>query len=152
MTIQIDSREHQKAIKKIVAEFDQRGIKHPISKLLVGDYMNYDNPRLVIDRKQNLTEVCQNVCQDHERFKRELLRAKENGIKVVFLVEHGPSIKTLEDIIFWENPRLKSSPKAMTGEHLYRILSTIERKYDTKFYFCDKGQTGRRIVEMLSHE
>lgn len=152
MTIQIDSREHQKAIKKIVAEFDQRGIKHPISKLLVGDYMNYDNPRLVIDRKQNLTEVCQNVCQDHERFKRELIRAKENGIKVIFLVEHGPAIKTLEDIIFWENPRLKSSPKAMTGEHLYRILSTIERKYDTKFYFCDKSQTGRRIVEMLSHE
>ena len=56
MTIQIDSREKARAIQKIVEEFDRRGIRHPVSKLMVGDYMNYDNPRLVIDRKQNLTE------------------------------------------------------------------------------------------------
>lgn len=73
MIIQIDSREKAKAIQKIVAEFDRMGIKHPVSKLMVGDYMNYDNPRLIVDRKQNLTELCSNVCQDHERFRRELL-------------------------------------------------------------------------------
>ena len=55
MVIQIDSREKARAIKKIVEEFDRKGIKHPVSKLMVGDYMNYDNPRLIIDRKQNLS-------------------------------------------------------------------------------------------------
>ena len=51
MIIQIDSREKARAIKKIVEAFDQCGINHPVSKLMVGDYMNYDNPRLIIDRK-----------------------------------------------------------------------------------------------------
>lgn len=152
MVIQIDSREKTKAIKKILAEFDKQGIKHPVSKLFVGDYQNFDNPRLVVDRKQNLSEVCSNVCQDHERFRRELQRANDNEIKVVFLVEHGADIQELEDVIFWENPRLKKSPKAMTGEVLYRILSTIERKYDTEFVFCTKEETGKKIIEILSRD
>ena len=74
--IQIDSREKARAIKDIVAEFDRQGITHPVSKLMVGDYMNYDNPRLIIDRKQNLSELCNNVCNDHERFRRELVLAQ----------------------------------------------------------------------------
>lgn len=70
MIIQIDSREKARAITKIVAEFDRQNITHPVSKLMVGDYMNYDNPRLIIDRKQNLSELCNNVCNDHDRFRR----------------------------------------------------------------------------------
>ena len=50
MVIQIDSREKARAIQKIVEEFDRQGVRHPVSKLIVGDYMNYDNPRLIIDR------------------------------------------------------------------------------------------------------
>ena len=86
MIIQIDSREKARAIKKIVEEFDKQGITHPVSKLMVGDYMNYDNPRLIIDRKQNLTELCSNVCSDHARFRRELVLAQENEIQLVILV------------------------------------------------------------------
>ena len=52
MNIQIDSREKARAIRKIVAEFDRQGVDHFVSKLYVGDYMNYDNPRLIIDRKR----------------------------------------------------------------------------------------------------
>lgn len=75
MDIQIDTREKQRAIRKIIKTFDDNGVKHFSSKLLVGDYMSLDNPRLIIDRKQNLQELCGNVCQQHERFKRELLKA-----------------------------------------------------------------------------
>ena len=96
MIIQIDSREKARAIKKIVEEFNRQGVRHPVSKLMVGDYMNYDNPRLIIDRKQNLTELCSNVCQDHDRFRRELIKAQENDIKMVFLVEHGKGIRSEE--------------------------------------------------------
>ena len=74
MDIQIDSREKARAIKKIIKIFDENGIKHFSSKLLVGDYMSLDNPRLIIDRKQNLQELCGNVCQQHERFKKELMK------------------------------------------------------------------------------
>ena len=53
MDIQIDSREKARAIKKIIKIFDENGIKHFSSKLLVGDYMSLDNPRLIIDRKES---------------------------------------------------------------------------------------------------
>lgn len=161
MVIQIDSREKERAIKKIVAEFDRQGIRHPVSKLLVGDYMNYDNPRLIIDRKQNLTELCSNVCQGHDRFRRELVRAQENEIRLIFLVEHGKGVERLQDVIWWDNPRSvrrvrgddgkwrEISTKAMQGEVLYKILCTLERKYGCRFLFCEKEDTGRRIIELL---
>lgn len=149
MVIQIDSREKAKAIKKIIAEFDKQGIKYYTSKLWAGDYMSLDNPRVIVDRKQNLSELCQNVCQDHDRFRRELVRAQENGIQLIILCEHGKDIESLEDIIFWENPRLKKSPKATTGQTLYNILSTLNRKYGVQFEFCTKEQTGKRIIELL---
>lgn len=160
MIIQIDSREKAKAIQKIIEEFDRQGIKHPVSKLMVGDYMNYDNPRVIVDRKQNLTEVCSNVCQDHDRFRRELLLAKENGIQLIILCEHGKDINSLEDVIFWKNPRSEKRKKidgkwqtvntnAMKGDVLYKILTTLEEKYGVRFEFCDKEETGRKIVEIL---
>lgn len=161
MVILIDSREKARAIKDIVAEFDSRGIKHYSSKLFVGDYMSLDNPKVIIDRKQNLTELTSNVCQDHERFRRELQRAKDAGIQLIILVEHGKDINCLEDIIFWENPRRHKrikkdgkwqtfETKAMKGETLYKVLQTQQRKYGVKFEFCDKADTGKRIIEALS--
>ena len=147
MVIQVDSREKDRAIKKILEEFDRQGVKHPISKLMVGDYMNYDNPRLIVDRKQNLSEVCNNVCQDHERFRQELIRAQAYGIRLVILVEHGKGIRCLEDVIWWVNPR---GGKSMQGDVLYKIMKTQERKYGIKYLFCDKRQTGRRIIEILT--
>ena len=163
MIIQIDSREKAKAIQKIIAEFDRQGIKHPVSKLMVGDYMNYDNPRVIVDRKQNLTEVCSNVCQDHDRFRRELVLAKDNGIQLIILCEHGKDIKSLEDVIFWQNPRSEKRKKidgkwqtvhtnAMKGDVLYKILTTLQEKYGVRFEFCDKDETGKRIVELLEIE
>ena len=149
MTIQIDTREKQKAIQKIVAEFDKREISYFSSKLYVGDYMNLDNPRIIIDRKQNLAELCQNVVQGHKRFTRELQRAVDAGIKLIILCEHGGSIKKLEDVINWKNPRLKISPMAVSGERLYKILYSIQTKYNVDFLFCDKRNTGKRIIELL---
>lgn len=149
MTIQIDTREKARAIKQIMSYFDEMGIQHYTSKLYVGDYMSLDNPRVIIDRKQNLQEICGNVCQQHERFINELKRAKENGIKVIILCEHGGNIKSLEDVREWVNPRLRTSPKAVSGKQLFKILFTIKQKYDVDFVFCDKRMTGYKIIELL---
>ena len=151
MIIQLDSREKARAIQKILAEFENQGIKHFVSKLPVGDYMNLDNPKTVVDRKQSLAEVAVNVGQDHARFKRELERAQEYGIHLIFLVEHGGSIKTLEDVQSWNNPRLKEHPLALTGTRLYKIMLTMQNKYGIEWLFCDKRCTGKRIIELLSN-
>ena len=162
MNIQIDSREKARAIRVIVEEFDRRGVDHFVSKLYVGDYMNYDNPRLIIDRKQNLTELCSNVCQGHSRFRNEILRAQEHGIQMIILCEHGKGIEQLEDVIWWDNPRrhkrfvdpetgqwTERETKAITGDNLYKILRTFQEKYGCLFLFCDKKDTGKRIIELL---
>lgn len=163
MIIQIDSREKARAITKIVAEFDRQNITHPVSKLMVGDYMNYDNPRLIIDRKQNLSELCNNVCNDHDRFRRELILAQKNEIQLVILVEHGKGITCLQDVAWWDNPRRWKrqrnrvtgkwedvETKAMTGDVLYKILCTQEQKYGCRFLFCDKDETGKEIIRILA--
>lgn len=149
MTIQIDSREKPKAIRNICYEFTRQGAQYFVSKLPCGDYCSLDNARFCIDRKQNLNELVGNVCQQHQRFIRELRRAQDIGIRLVFLVEHSTEIRTLEDVRAWRNPRLDESPLAVSGERLYKILSTLEARYNTKFYFCTKAQTGKRIIELL---
>ena len=147
--IQVDSREKARAIKSILAEFDRQKAQYYISKLYVGDYMNLSNPRLIIDRKQNLSEVYSNLCQQHKRFTDELQRAQEAGIKLIILVEHGCGIKTLEDVKGWYNPRLKVSPYAWDGLRLFKVMYTVQKKYNTEFLFCDKRQTGKKIIELL---
>ena len=150
MTIQIDTREKERAVKKILAEFDRRNITHISSKLYVGDYMSFDNPRVIIDRKQNLLEICTNVCQQKKRFTAELARASQAGIKLIILCEHSKDIKTLDDVKKWVNPRLKESPMAVSGERLYKILLSLKNRYNVEFEFCDKINTGSRIIELLT--
>lgn len=164
MQIQIDTREKKKELERIHKQFDYLGIQYFSSKLYVGDYMNLDNPRLVIDRKKDLQELCTNVCQQHERFRAELVRALDHDIRIIILCEHGSGIESLEDVFFWENPKRKpskwimkdghpekvpESPNALTGKQLYKSLYTIQTRYNVRFEFCSPSQTGRRIMELL---
>ena len=151
MTIQIDSREHKWEMARIQRQLTAEGCKTIVSKLYVGDYQSLDNPRLVVDRKKDLQELCGNVCQQHERFRKELIRAIDAGISLIILVEHGSDVQTLEDVYFWDNPRRKDSPKATSGESLYRSLMTIRDKYNVRFEFCTKEETGKKIMELLSN-
>ena len=150
LTIIEDSREKPQAVLKINSYFEKIGARVIRSKMYVGDYQFMCNPYLVIDRKQNLNELCNNVVQDHKRFTDELKRAEEVGISVVVLVEHGAEVKCIDDMQKWENPRLKESLLAVSGERLYKILKAIEYSYHCRFEFCTKAQTGRRIVEILT--
>lgn len=164
MQVQVDTREHAKEWERIKWQFDALGVQYFRSKMYVGDYQSLDNPRLVIDRKKDLQEICGNVCQQHERFKAELLRAKEQGIKLVILCEHGADIKSLEDVYFWQNPRKYQirwktvngkrvkdviSAKAVDGNQLYKSLCTIRDRYNVDFVFCRKEETGQKIIDIL---
>ena len=147
MIIQIDTREKARAIQQIKAEFSRRGIETITSKLYVGDYARIDNMTTVIDRKQNLNELAGNVIE--KRFHAEIQRAHAHGIKIIFLVEHGRGVKDLIDVLFWENPRLKESPRCISGEHLFKSMVTISERYNVEWQFCDKRSTGKRIIQIL---
>lgn len=147
--IQIDTREHAHAIRRILKTFDETGVEYFFSKLYVGDYQRLDNGLLVVDRKQNLAEIAGNLTQQHERFRSELERAKKAKIRVVVLCEHGGQIRSLEDVAEWKNPRLRESPQAITGERMAKVMRTMSERYGVEWQFCDKRQTGRRIIEIL---
>ena len=54
----VDSRE--KKWQHIEKYFQQHGILYQIQKLDIADYMLEGQDKLVIDRKQNLDELCSN--------------------------------------------------------------------------------------------
>ena len=146
MIIQIDTREQK--YDHVQRYFDSQGIKTVRSKCVVGDYVNLENPMVVIDRKQSLQEVAGNVCQQHERFVRELELARELGYRLIVLIEED-SIKTLSEVVTWYNWRRKKNPKAISGKQLFKIMSTMAEKYGVEWMFTTKRDCGKRIVELL---
>lgn len=151
MQIQVDSREKVHAIEKILCEFQRQDIKYFVSKLYIGDYCSLTNPLVLIDRKQNIQEIAQNATIGHDRFKRELLRLDEIGAKMYILIEQdridGKRIEGLEDVILWE-------PKHGTimGDRIYRVLRSWQNKHNVEYVFCNKKQTGAKIIELLRKE
>lgn len=149
MQIQIDTREKDRAIKKIIEYFDRNDVKHFSSKLYVGDYVNMENPLVFIDRKQNIAEIAKNATSDHKRVKRELERLDEIGGKMFFLIEQeaicGKTIEGLEDVMMWR-------PKFGTieGVTVYKILASWRARHNIEFVFCSKRNTGREIVRLLT--
>ena len=151
----VDSREKPKAIKGTLSYLEKHEIPYTVSKLLFGDYMDYNRPGLVIDRKQNIAELAKNCTSEHERFRRELERTKMAGAELVILVEQNRykdrgkwvEVNSIEDMIFWTSPRT-----VVTGEKVFRVLKSWCAKYPLRVEFCDKRSTGRRIVEILYEE
>ena len=163
MIILEDTRQQASKHKYKHKWFEENGIEVIRTKLMCGDYTLPTNQSICVDTKFSILEICGNVCQQHDRFRRELLRSKEAGIKLVILVENEDDVSCLEDIIFWENPRRHMRKKvdgkwqsiktnATTGETLYKILTTLQEKYGCEFQFCTKEETGKRILEILSND
>ena len=153
MVVQIDTREKPKAIAAILEEFDRQGVRSIRSKMYVGDYMDIENPHIVIDRKQSILEIAGNATSQHDRFKRELMRLNDIGASMVVLIEQNRykdvrgewvTVREISDLIGWKNPR-----GMVDGPRIYQILNAWEHKHPVRFEFCRSDQTGRRILEIL---
>lgn len=148
----VDSREKPKAIKTILKEFEREGVPYSVTKLFIGDYQDYGNPFLIIDRKQSIQELAANCTRDHDRFKRELERAKAVGARLIILVEQNRykdrdkwiHVEDVSDLMLWSSPHT-----TIRGEKVFRVLRAWMAKYDIDVVFCDKRQTGKKILEIL---
>lgn len=154
-TIQIDTREKQRAIDKILKTFDDNEVAYIQSKMYVGDYCVLENPLVIIDRKQNIAEIAANATSGHGRVKRELQRLDKMGGYMIFLIEQKTytdpngvkrECNSLEDIMFWENKY-----GSVNGLQVYKILDAWQHKHNIAFRFCDKRSTGRVILEILEN-
>lgn len=145
MKIIIDSRE--KKCDHIKAWFEKSGIEYEVKKLDVGDFMLPDNPKVSVDRKQNLSELSRNLTNkaDHSRFWKEVRRAREQSIKLYILCEHGGKIKSIQDVALWNDKY-----SGVNGRHLMDEIYRVHISYGVDFLFCDKRCTARKIVEILT--
>ena len=127
----------------------EQGHKVVRSKMFVGDVTLLQNQSVCIDLKRDLQEVVGNVAQQHKRFSDECERAKQAGIQLYILIEHGNGIKSIEDVKTWENPRLKVSPYCISGPKLHKIMLTYCEKYGVEWFFCERHQTGEYVENLL---
>ncbi|MEG2229961.1 MAG: ERCC4 domain-containing protein [Bacilli bacterium] len=133
----------------ILKYFDKVGKDYIISKLDAGDYMLYKRPEVIIDKKDNLLELCGNLTQtkEHERIKRELSRAKENGCRRFIFLVCDSHIHVLSDVKTWSNINTRVS-----GETLYKVLKTMIERYEFEVVFCGRKDFGKNIIEILGGE
>ena len=106
--------------------------------------------KIIIERKKDLNELCCNLFdkKDSEgltRFERELKRAKEQGIKVILLVEvEDMHSKILSSKYFRFDKASKVSPKAFNS-----ILRTLQARYNISIEYCNKRDSARLIHDIL---
>ena len=150
MIIACDTREKARAIDGIIKEFDNQGIKHISTKLYAADYMSWDNPRYLIDRKQNIRELATNCTTEQKRLERELDKLIELDAHMTFLITQdrigNKRIKSLEDLILWQPPKGHGT---VNGETVFRKLRRWERMYPIDFQFCSKAEAGKVIIKLL---
>ena len=163
-TIICDTRQKLKHHEQKEQYFKEHGFNVLRTKLPCGDYAKLNDMSVVVDTKQDLQECINNICgKEHDRFRRECQLAKENGIKLIILVEQD-GIGSMRDVRFWKNPRLdiycyrtingvrtrvRKYPKATKGITLMKAMLTMQLRYDVEFQFCNKADAGRRVLELL---
>ena len=170
VTIIQDTREQASKHNHVLDGFKQFGIKVIRSKLPFGDYTRIDNMTTIIDTKKDLSEVYNNMIQQHERFTNECKAAFSAGVHLVILVEH-PGIHSVQDVALWKNPRtiiwerLRDAHKQgkklnqllaprppVSSERLSKAMQTQADRYHIEWRFCDKADTARTICEILGIE
>lgn len=144
---------------------DKHGTKHACwaadgvalirSKLAFGDYAL--PPVASVDTKASIQELASNVFNEHERFRRELVAARDAGCLLVVLTENVHGIASLADLAAWREPaaefaRRKHAQRRIEGSRLAKACATMEKKYGARFEFCAPDESARRIVEILTTE
>lgn len=131
--------------------------------LKVGDYtiavqlpnkevVNFKD-KVVVERKADLNELCCNLFdkKDEEgftRFERELIRAKEQGIKVYLVIETTDMhSKILSSNHFRYDKASKVSPASFNA-----ILMALCSRYNINVWYTDKANSGRLIHDILYYE
>ena len=166
-----DTRQQAEKHDKKHEWFAQHGIEIRRTKLYAGDYTLPTNQSICIDTKKDIGELINDLQADHVRFRNELLRSKEAGIKLYILVENdfqwivktknifNSPVRCIADLNHWKNPRAfirkngqQAYPNCAKGSWLAKVCTTCEEKYGCKFVFCKPDEAAEIIVKILTGE
>lgn len=148
--------------------FAKNGIEVRRTKLYVGDYTLPTDQTVCIDTKKDFQEIIGNLTEQHDRLVEETERAREAGVRLIYLIENeggevkkgtnifNPVITKLEDVHKWKNPRLfifqsgrQKYPRATKGITLQKMLYSFAAHHGCEFQFCHPKDSAAKIVELL---
>ena len=158
MILMEDTRNQAGKHRNIHRQLGAMGHQVVRSKLYVGDYQLVNKADVVIDTKKDVLELVMDICRDHKRFAEECRKAREAGIRLVILTEE---VLPSGGLANWKSPTWKTTtPRHRAGEAIskvnpetiYKAIHTMSSKYGVEFHFCDKDETGARIIDILTEE
>ena len=150
MVIIEDTRQQKGRHEAKHAAWEEHGDMIVRCALSCGDYAL--PPKVSVDTKADMAEIAQNIGgtnDEHQRFRRELIRAREMGTHLYILVENTEGIRSIEDVQAWVNPRLLESARAITGERLSKAMRTMQERYGCTFVFCGPQEAAAYISKIL---
>lgn len=145
MRVQIDSREQKN--EHIEKYFDEQGVKHFRSKLYVGDYCDFENPSVIVERKGSLNEWAGNCGHGHDRFHNELERLDELGGVMYVVIEELDNEKNVAKY----EKRNKGKAHMKWGT-VKKIMATWQSKHNIRFVFVEKENSAEMIYNILKDE
>jgi hypothetical protein len=151
-TIYSDTREQKNA--EVLRYFQLVGQPYEVVKVESGDYIYKNDYSVIIDLKKNLVEVCGNIAgtkKQHERFKREIARARELGCNRFVVLIREP-LANIEEVQTWESPKLRNGRKLVSKPPtaLYKTMKTFETKYGVEWKFTTRIKAGKDIIDILN--
>lgn len=122
------------------------------SKLAFGDYCKL--PEVAVDTKASIAELAMDIDREHARFRRELIGARDAGVRLYVLVENDAGVADLSSLASWTEPdadfRLrKYAQRRIEGKRLAKACRTMSDRYGVMFLFCAPEDAARIVTEIL---
>lgn len=129
-----------------------QGITLVRSKLAFGDYCR--PPEAAVDTKASIAELAMDIDREHARFRRELIGARDAGVRLYVLVENDAGVTDLSSLASWTEPdadfRLrKYAQRRIEGKRLAKACRTMSDRYGVTFLFCAPEDAARIVTEIL---
>lgn len=156
VTLLVDTRQQEGKHTLKHEHFKAHGFRLVRTKLYVGDYQLVGGT-FAVDTKEHILELASNVDQQHERFRKELINARDAGYQLFILVENEDGVTDLATLAQWVNPRNSINRRRgykppINGSRLAKACATMEKKYGVRFMFCKPEESGARVIEILESE
>ena len=111
-------------------------------------------PKGAVDTKKDIAELWGNLTAQHERFRRECVRACDQGTQLVVLVENTHRIRCLADLEGWVEGdrsfrRRTFAKERMSGARIAGMCRTMTERYGVGWAFRGPRESARAVLELL---
>ncbi len=168
-----DTRDQQGKHDNLESWMAEHGHELIRETMKTGDVMLLGDGSILIDLKSlGLSEVYSNLVHDHARFRNECIRAQEDQVRLIVLIEEN-DISCMDDVKAWHNPQIdrrmwrdkhdafmierglhttRVPPKKppVPSDRLAGMMDAMTRKYGVEWHFCRPEETGNTVFHLLT--